>query len=114
MNAKIADSEIFRHETAGGIVVERVRHLTAYKGAIETYIDALNGRRGAVFSSNYEYPGRYTRWDTAIVDPPVVITSRARSMRIEALNARGIAAPSRKGWWTHTTVARVLARAVAA
>lgn len=31
-----------------------------------------------------------------------------------ALNARGIAAPSRKGWWTHTTVARVLARAVAA
>lgn len=90
MNAKIADSEIFQHETAGGIVVERVRHLTAYKGAIETYIDALNERRGAVFSSNYEYPGRYTRWDTAIVDPPVVITSRARAMRIEALNARGI------------------------
>ena len=90
MNAKIADSEIFRHETAGGIVVERVRHLTAYKGAIETYIDALNERRGAVFSSNYEYPGRYTRWDTAIVDPPVVITSRARTMRIEALNARGV------------------------
>ncbi len=49
MNAKIADSEIFQHETAGGIVVERVRHLTAYKGAIETYIDALNERRGAVF-----------------------------------------------------------------
>ncbi len=90
MNAKIADSEIFQHETAGGIVVERVRHLTAYKGAIETYIDALNERRGAVFSSNYEYPGRYTRWDTAIVDPPVAITSRARTMRIEALNARGV------------------------
>ncbi len=90
MNAKIADSEIFRHETAGGIVVERVRHLTAYKGAIESYIDALNERRGAVFSSNYEYPGRYTRWDTAIVDPPVAITSRARQMRIEALNKRGV------------------------
>jgi anthranilate synthase len=90
MNAKIADSEIFQHETAGGIVVERVRHLTAYKGAIETYIDVLNERRGAVFSSNYEYPGRYTRWDTAIVDPPVVITSRQRTMRIEALNARGV------------------------
>src|SRR5690606_24714111 len=90
MNAKIADSEIFRHETAGGIIVERTRNLTAYKGAIETYIDALNERRGAVFSSNYEYPGRYTRWDTAIVDPPVVITSHARTMRIEALNARGV------------------------
>ncbi|ENS81551.1 anthranilate synthase component I [Brucella melitensis] len=90
MNAKTADSEIFQHETAGGIIVERVRHLTAYKGAIESYIDVLNEWRGAVFSSNYEYPGRYTRWDTAIVDPPVVITSRARTMRIEALNARGV------------------------
>lgn len=90
MNAKIADNEIFTHETDGGIVVERLRQLTSYKGAIDRYIDVLNERRGAVFSSNYEYPGRYTRWDTAIIDPPVAITSRARTMRIEALNARGI------------------------
>src|SRR5690606_4234237 len=41
------------------------------------------------FSSNYEYPGRYTRWDTAIIDPPLVITAQGRSMRIEALNGRG-------------------------
>src|SRR5690606_5993811 len=40
-------------------------------------------------SSNYEYPGRYTRWDTAIVDPPVVISSHGRTMRVEALNRRG-------------------------
>ncbi|TIS60549.1 MAG: anthranilate synthase, partial [Mesorhizobium sp.] len=53
------------------------------------YIDGLNSRRGAVFSSNYEYPGRYTRWDTAIIDPPLVISARGRAMRIEALNARG-------------------------
>ena len=49
----------------------------------------LNTRRGAVFSSNYEYPGRYTRWDTAIANPPVVITARGRDMVIEALNERG-------------------------
>ncbi len=42
-----------------------------------------------MFSSNYEYPGRYTRWDTAIIDPPVVISARGRAMRIEALNRRG-------------------------
>ncbi|MFC4625722.1 anthranilate synthase component I [Daeguia caeni] len=90
MNAKQVESELVRHETAGGIIVERARHFTSYKGAIESYIDALNERRGAVFSSNYEYPGRYTRWDTAIVDPPVVITARGRVMRIEALNARGV------------------------
>ncbi|TIW03715.1 MAG: anthranilate synthase, partial [Mesorhizobium sp.] len=39
--------------------------------------------------SNYEYPGRYTRWDTAIIDPPLVISARGRAMRIEALNKRG-------------------------
>src|SRR5690606_23297269 len=48
-----------------------------------------DSRRGAVFSSNYEYPGRYTRWDTAIIDPPLVISARGREMRIEALNERG-------------------------
>ncbi|RVA74339.1 anthranilate synthase, partial [Mesorhizobium sp. M7A.F.Ca.CA.001.11.2.1] len=58
-------------------------------GAIDAYVDGLNSRRGAVFSSNYEYPGRYTRWDTAIIDPPLVVSARGRAMRIEALNGRG-------------------------
>ena len=42
-----------------------------------------------MFSSNYEYPGRYTRWDTAIIDPPLVISSFGRSLWIEAYNERG-------------------------
>ncbi|MDO9306528.1 MAG: anthranilate synthase component I, partial [Mesorhizobium sp.] len=78
-----------RFVTEGGITITRRRSSTPYEGAIDTYIDALNSRRGAVFSSNYEYPGRYTRWDTAIIDPPVAITAIGRAMRIEALNARG-------------------------
>ncbi|PSJ53689.1 anthranilate synthase [Pseudaminobacter soli (ex Li et al. 2025)] len=78
-----------RYVTAGGIAVTRQRHDATYGDAIEAYIDGLNTRRGAVFSSNYEYPGRYTRWDTAIIDPPVAISARGRAMRIEALNARG-------------------------
>jgi anthranilate synthase len=78
-----------RFVTAGGIRITRSRSDRPYAGAIEPYVDALDERRGAVLSSNYEYPGRYTRWDTAIVDPPLVITSRGRAMRIEALNGRG-------------------------
>ena len=60
----------------------------------------LNSRRGAVFSSNYEYPGRYTRWDTAIIDPPLVISARGRAMRIEALNgaARRCCRSSARRW----------------
>src|SRR5690606_29979895 len=74
---------------AGGIAITRERRQQPYEGALDAYIDGLDTRRGAVFSSNYEYPGRYTRWDTAIIDPPLVISARGRAMRIEALNRRG-------------------------
>lgn len=91
-----------RYFTEGGVEVARKRHATPYKGAIEAYIDGLDSRRGAVFSSNYEYPGRYTRWDTAIIDPPLVISGRGRDLKVEALNARGeallaIIAPALQG-----------------
>jgi anthranilate synthase len=78
-----------QYETGGGISVNRAKVPTEYAGAIEAYVDLLNSRRGAVFSSNYEYPGRYTRWDTAIANPPVMITSRGHDLKIEALNGRG-------------------------
>jgi len=78
-----------RYQTRGGIEVTRRRRPTKYADAISSYIDLLDSRRGAVFSSNYEYPGRYTRWDTAIVDPPLGIVSRQRQLWIEAYNGRG-------------------------
>ncbi|MGB3390192.1 MAG: anthranilate synthase [Pseudaminobacter sp.] len=89
MSVETLENGAERFVTAGGIAITRSRHDTAYGGAIEAYIDGLDARRGAVFSSNYEYPGRYTRWDTAIIDPPVVISAHGRSMKIEALNRRG-------------------------
>jgi len=78
-----------RFVTEGGLTITRRREDTPYAGAIDAYVEGLNSRRGAVFSSNYEFPGRYTRWDTAIIDPPLAISARGRSMRIEALNPRG-------------------------
>ncbi|RUU43675.1 anthranilate synthase [Mesorhizobium sp. M6A.T.Ce.TU.002.03.1.1] len=89
MTTKILENGAERFITAGGVTITRERHDRPYEGAIDGYIDGLNARRGAVFSSNYEYPGRYTRWDTAIIDPPLVISARGRAMRIEALNSRG-------------------------
>lgn len=89
MSLEILENGAEKFTTAGGVTIVRQRHDTAYAGAIEAYVDGLNTRRGAVFSSNYEYPGRYTRWDTAIIDPPIVISARNRAMRIEALNGRG-------------------------
>jgi anthranilate synthase len=89
MTVEKLDNGADRFVTKGGVTITRSRHETPYEHAIETCIDALNERRGCVFSSNYEYPGRYTRWDTAIVDPPLAITARGRAMRIDALNGRG-------------------------
>ncbi|RWO52447.1 anthranilate synthase [Mesorhizobium sp.] len=89
MTTKILENGAERFVTAGGVTITRERHDRPYEGAIDAYVDGLNARRGAVFSSNYEYPGRYTRWDTAIIDPPLVISARGRAMRIEALNSRG-------------------------
>src|SRR5690242_16914181 len=89
MTTETLENGAERYLTAGGVSITRERHGTPYEGAIERYIDGLDSRRGAVFSSNYEYPGRYTRWDTAIIDPPVVISAKGRTMRIEALNERG-------------------------
>ncbi|CAN7406480.1 anthranilate synthase [Pararhizobium sp. LjRoot238] len=77
------------YTTKGGISVTRRRREAPYGEAIASYVDRLDERRGAVFSSNYEYPGRYTRWDTAIIDPPLAISSFGRSLWIEAYNERG-------------------------
>ncbi|QLF71043.1 anthranilate synthase [Peteryoungia desertarenae] len=77
------------YQTRGGVTVTRKRRPTPYGDAISSYVDRLDERRGAVFSSNYEYPGRYTRWDTAIVDPPLGISSFGRKVWIEAYNGRG-------------------------
>ena len=89
MTAAPAETPSDRFVTRGGVTVDRVRSATAYEAAIDNYIERLDSRRGAVFSSNYEYPGRYTRWDTAISDPPVSVIGQGRSMRLEAHNERG-------------------------
>ncbi len=78
-----------QYRTQGGIVVHRCTEELIPEGAIEPIIDALDARRGALFTSSYEYPGRYTRWDMGFVDPPLEIVSRQRDFRITALNARG-------------------------
>jgi anthranilate synthase len=89
MATKILDDGAEAYDTKGGVTVTRRRRAADYGDAISAYIDKLDERRGAVFSSNYEYPGRYTRWDTAVVDPPLGISSFGRAVWIEAYNARG-------------------------
>jgi anthranilate synthase len=78
-----------QYETRGGIRVTRTVDHISIANAIEPIVAALDTHRGALLASNYEYPGRYTRWDMGFVDPPLVLVARGRDFRVEALNARG-------------------------
>jgi len=75
--------------TAGGVRVTRSSRPADYETAIDEALTRVNAHRGVVLSSNYEYPGRYTRWDTAITDPPLGLEARGREASIKAYNARG-------------------------
>jgi anthranilate synthase len=89
MGTRVLDDGSEHYVTGGGVGISRMRREIGYADAIDSYIEKLDERRGAVFSSNYEYPGRYTRWDVAIADPPIGITSFGRRLWIEAYNERG-------------------------
>jgi anthranilate synthase len=82
-------AQTIEYITRGGITVSRKSTPDEYKTAIARSLDRVDMRRGAIFSSNYEYPGRYTRWDTAVVDPPLGIEANGRDVEVIAYNGRG-------------------------
>src|SRR5713226_3006925 len=77
------------YHTEGGVTVHRAIDRQPHQGAIEPLLDALDSRQGAVLTSSYEYPGRYTRWDMGFVDPPLRLTFRGLAFELAALNERG-------------------------
>ena len=77
------------YTTKGGIRIGREIRDRAYGPADIALAEALDFRRGLLFSSSFEFPGRYTRWDMGFVDPPLVFTAKGREFSIDALNDRG-------------------------
>ncbi|MEU1732426.1 anthranilate synthase component I [Streptosporangium sp. NPDC020145] len=76
------------YTTAGGIEVE-VTASDVPETMLEDVVTTLGERRGGVLSSGMEYPGRYSRWHLAYVDPCLEIVARGRRISARALNARG-------------------------
>ncbi|HWR56778.1 MAG TPA: anthranilate synthase component I [Negativicutes bacterium] len=75
--------------TAGQIRLERTIHKTDVSGATDTILEKINTCKGALFSSSYEFPNRYSRWDTGFVNPCLEIRGFGRNFTIKALNKRG-------------------------
>ena len=64
-------------ETGGGVRVTRTA--TPFDPAVLADLtEQVEARRGGVLSSGMEYPGRYSRWHMAYVDPCVELVARGR------------------------------------
>jgi len=74
--------------TAAGVRVTRVA--APFDPALLAGITGqVDERRGGVLSSGMEYPGRYSRWHVAYVDPCVEVVAHGRRISARALNERG-------------------------
>jgi len=74
--------------TAGGVRVRRVAE-PFDEAELDEITRQVQFRPGGVLSSGMEYPGRYSRWHLAYLDPPVQIAARGRLISATALNRRG-------------------------
>lgn len=76
------------YTTAGGIAVAR-RDTPVSPEILDVFVHEVDRRRGGVLSSGMEYPGRYSRWHLAYVNPALEITASGRRLTVRALNERG-------------------------
>jgi anthranilate synthase len=86
------ETETTRYVTEGGVRVTRTAipvDSAVKSDALNDLVEAVGERRGGVLSSGMEYPGRYSRWHMAYVDPCLEIVARGRTIGARALNARG-------------------------
>jgi len=74
--------------TTGGVHVTRTAE-PFNPDILAGLTSSVDERRGGVLSSGMEYPGRYSRWHLAYVDPCAEIVARGRRIAVRALNARG-------------------------
>jgi anthranilate synthase len=74
--------------TRGGVRVTRTAE-PFRADDIDHVCARADDRRGGVLSSGMEYPGRYSRWHLAYVNPCAELVARGRVITARALNARG-------------------------
>jgi anthranilate synthase len=76
------------YQTPGGVRVRRVAE-PFDPALLDQLTRQVQNRPGGVLSSGMEYPGRYSRWHLAYIDPPIQLVARGRRIGATALNDRG-------------------------
>jgi anthranilate synthase len=74
--------------TRGGVQVTRTAEPFS-EPDVDRVCAQVDERRGGVLSSGMEYPGRYSRWHLAYVNPCAEIVAHGRAVTVRSLNARG-------------------------
>jgi anthranilate synthase len=81
--------DLTQFETTGGVRVSRTA-APFDPARLEGMTRQVEARRGGMLSSGMEYPGRYSRWHLAYVDPCIELIARGRRVTATALNGRGL------------------------
>lgn len=81
--------ESIHYSTSKGMNITRNQVPISGEPSILKIQKKLDEYKGALFSSAYHFPGRYSRWDIGFVNPPLELTSKNDVFRIKALNSRG-------------------------
>lgn len=115
MDRETMGSERFKpgeYITPGGIRIRREVTPISPQSGIEQIIQDLDREKGALFSSSYDYPGRYTRWDIGFVNPSLELRGMGRHFRISALKdtARCLLTPVYAALRESTDIAHVVAQ----
>lgn len=79
-----------KYSTASGISITREVTPLSTHSALESVRENLRHYAGALFSSGYEYPGRYNRWDIGFSKPPIELRSIQRRVQLIARNEKGL------------------------
>jgi len=70
------------------LITESVREVDQINDRKEL-LERINREKGAYFCSNFEYPGRYSRWDIGFSNPALEIQTKGRSFELEGLTEKG-------------------------
>lgn len=80
----------YRFTTRSGVLVTRTATELPFDQGIKTLAGRLDHERGALFSSGFEYPDRYSRWEMGFAAPPLEFVGFGRRLEARALNRRGV------------------------
>lgn len=78
----------YTYTTDCGINVLRSSTEVSMDDSLKDTLSLLDSSRGGIFTSNYEYPGRYKRWSNGFINPPLELSTIGNLFTLRAHNDR--------------------------